>query len=352
MVFHTEALARLVALNLHERAKAVVADVPHDLLARAAAFLLLKDSKSSYAIEGESAPQDRIQRWGRIIGEAGRQPLDVDELVRLQRIVIGDSRFVHLGLRHDGGFVGEHDRATGTPLPDHISARPEDISSLIGGLLAFERDAAGKIDPVIAAAILAFGFIYIHPFSDGNGRIHRYLIHHALAQSGFNPPGVVFPVSSAILEKIDDYRKVLEDYSRRMLPFVDWEPTENNNVIVRNDTADFYRYFDATAQTEFLYECVRQTIEKDLPNETDFLRRYDQFQSRLTMLVDMPDRTIDLLFRFLSQNGGRLSNRAREREFDALTDTEAARIERIYDDVFGVFPEVQSQSDLDATPGT
>ena len=62
-----------------------MAEVPRDLLSRTAAFLLLKDSKSSYAIEGERAPQDRIQRWGRAIGEAGRRPIDLDEFLRLQR---------------------------------------------------------------------------------------------------------------------------------------------------------------------------------------------------------------------------------------------------------------------------
>jgi hypothetical protein len=92
-----------------------VDDVPKDLLARTAAFLLLKDSRSSYVIEGERPPQDRIQRWGRAIGEAGRVPLDESQLLRLQRIVIGDDRFVKLGLRVEGGFVGEHHRDTQRP---------------------------------------------------------------------------------------------------------------------------------------------------------------------------------------------------------------------------------------------
>ena len=111
-----------------------------------------------------------------------------------------------LGLRQDGGFVGEHDRESRMPLPDHISARHEDLPSLIDGMVAFDGGAALSLDPVVAAAVLAFGFVYIHPFEDGNGRIHRYLIHHVLAQRGFNPAGVVFPVSAAILERIDDYR--------------------------------------------------------------------------------------------------------------------------------------------------
>ena len=122
MIFRTEALRAFTARDLAERARAAVANVPRDLLARTAAFLLLKDSKSSFAIEGEHPPQDRIQRWGRAIGEAGRQPIDLDELLRLQRVVIGDARYVRLGLRHEGGFVGEHDRETGMPLPEHISA--------------------------------------------------------------------------------------------------------------------------------------------------------------------------------------------------------------------------------------
>jgi hypothetical protein len=43
----------------------------------------------------------------------------------------------------------------------------------------------------------------------------------------------------------------------------------------------------------------------------------------------------DLLFRFLHRNGGRLSHRSRTKEFAALTDEEAHRIEAINGEVFG-----------------
>jgi hypothetical protein len=238
-------------------------------------------------------------------------------------------------LRDEGGFIGEHDRETRLPLPVHISARAEDLASLVDGMVGFDRGAALKMDPVVAAAVLAFGFVYVHPFADGNGRIHRYLIHHALASRGFNPQGVVFPVSSAILERIDDYRRVLEDYSKRLLPIVNWEATRDGNVDVRGDTADFYRFFDATAQTEFLFECVRKTIDEDLPREAAFLASYDRFRAFVVEeIVDMPERTIDLLFRFLRQNNGRISRRAREKEFSALTDEEVTKLETAYGEEF------------------
>ena len=230
--------------------------------------------------------------------------------------------------------MGAHDRQTRMPLPDHISGRPDDLASLIDGMVAFDRGPSQKLDAVFAAAVLAFGFIYIHPFEDGNGRIHRYLIHHVLTQRAINPPGVVFPVSAAILERIDEYSRILEDYSRRLLQVIKWKPTENGNVNVQNNTADFYRFFDATPHAEFLYACVRKTIEEDLPSEIEFLRQYDEFSERVGNIVDMPDRIVDLLFCFLRQNKGRLSNRARKDEFAELTERETKRIERIFSDVF------------------
>lgn len=129
-------------------------------------------------------------------------------------------------------------------------------------------------------------------------------------------------------------RAALETYSQRLLPVVDWEPSENGNVRVLNDTADFYRFFDATPQAEFLYGCVQQTVERDLPEEAAFLQRYHRFRAAVGQLVDMPERLSDLLFRFLHQNGGRLSRRRRKREFAALRDDEVAQMETLYHEAF------------------
>ena len=335
MVRKTEALEHFVEQRLDEQAHEVIGRISGSVLARTAAFLLLKDSKSSYAIEGEAPPHDRIQRWGKAIGEAGKHPLDEDEFRRLQSIVIGkDNRFVKMGMRTEGGFIGEHDRDSRLPLPDHISARHQDLPDLLNGLIAFDHGYAGELDPVIAAAVLAFGFVYIHPFEDGNGRIHRYLIHHVLSARGFNPRGLVFPVSAAILDRIVDYRGVLESYSARLLPFIEWRPTPKMNVEVLNDTGDFYRYFDATPPAEFLYECVQRTVEQDLPEEAAFLERYDLFRTRVEAIADMPSSMIDLLFNFLKQNEGQLSKRARTTEFSMLTEEEVKAFEALYQELF------------------
>jgi hypothetical protein len=101
-------------------------------------------------------------------------------------------------------------------------------------------------------------------------------------------------------------------------------------VRVLNDTGDFYRFFDATPHAGFLYECVRQTIEQDLPNETNFLRSFDTFRAGIERMIDMPERTLNNLFVFLRQNNGALSKRARENEFAQLTADEVQKIEELY----------------------
>jgi hypothetical protein len=331
MVRRTKALEGYAAKGLDQIAREVVGRIHADIMARAAAFLLLSDSKSSFSIEGERPSAKRAVRWGQIIGAAGSRKLSITELERLQQIVIGDARFVPLGLRAEGGFVGTHDRTNNQPIPDHISARPEDLQSLVEGVIAYvARAVDGAVDPVVIAAAAAFGFVYVHPFSDGNGRLHRWLIHHVLAAAGYNPPGVVFPVSAAILRNIEGYRSVLESHSRPLLDCIDWRAGPNGNIEVLNNTGDYYRYFDATAHAEFLYRCVEQTIEQDLPEEVAYLQAYDRFAHGIQEIADMPAEKIELLHRFLRQENGRLSKRARENEFAALTDREAAQIEALY----------------------
>lgn len=336
MVRRTPLLEAFVEKKLDQQGREIVGRTPPDVMRRAVAFLLLSDSKSSFQIEGERPSAQRMERWGRVIGQAGSRPLSLKELERLQKIVIGDDRFVHLGMRKEGGFVGMHNRKTKEPMPEHISARPEDLKSLIAGIVEYDQRAVkGRIDPVVAAASIAFGFVYIHPFEDGNGRLHRWLIHHVLSIAGYNPPSIVFPVSVVICREAEEYRMVLESYSHPLLDLINWEPTITGNVHVKNDTADYYRYFDATSHSEFLYKCVENTIKYDLPEEVAYLEEYDRFSQMIQEILDMPKRKIDLIHDFLKQGKGHFSKRARAKEFKALTDEEIQQIETLYLKTFG-----------------
>ena len=104
---------------------------------------------------------------------------------------------------------------------------------------------------------------------------------------------------------------------------------------VLNETIDYYRYFDATPQTEYLFDCVDYTINTIIPDEVNYLIKYDAMKDWLDNRFQMPDRTVALLIMFLAQNNGRLSQRAKVKEFAAFTDHEVEIIEEAYKEYFG-----------------
>ena len=323
----------------------------HDtsMVKRAAAFLLLKDSQSSWAIENETAPRDRLERWGRATVAACHSPISLDVMVRLQEEVLADTRFVHRGVRDDGVFVGGRGR-NGEPLPDHIGARPEDIKNLMSDMV----DAAGVMlkndaQPALIAASIAFGMVYVHPFQDGNGRVHRALIHQALSRSQAVPADMPVPVTSSILADLAGYRSALEHVSEAILPYIVWRPTVNGNVEVLNDTSDLYRYFDLTPHVSFIEKCLTTAIEQDLPNEIDWLTRYDKAAGRISAGIDgMPSRLVGTMIGVILDNNGSLSKGKRKKLFPEMTDDEVAFVEETVGEAFGLASSDTEEAEMEA----
>lgn len=339
IIQRTEALEQQVDRNLSAAAAATIGKTGQQLIARAASFLLLADSKASFEIEGERPPRNRLERWGRAILEAGKHKLSQQEIYRLHKILLGDDRFTNEGYREDGVFLGERD-TNRDPLPEFIGARADNVHGLMAALhTCNERLRHSDVDAVLQAAIIAFGFVYIHPLEDGNGRLHRYLIHHVLAERKFAPPGIVFPVSSVMRDKIEEYRATLQAHSGPLMSFIEWRATPEHNVEVLNQTADLYSYFNCTGAAEYLYACVQHTIEQDLPREIAYLSARDDAQRRIMEYVEMPDHKADDLIMFIRNNEGALPKRRRSKEFKALSDEEVVRVEAIVEDAFGAFDD-------------
>jgi hypothetical protein len=155
-----------------------------------------------------------------------------------------------------------------------------------------------------------------------------------LAQKKFSAEGIIFPISASILDHLEAYRSVLESQSKPLLEVIEWEETPDHNVQVTHPTKDYYRFFDATKQAEFMFDCVNDTIENIIPQEINYLTNYDAFKQFLDKAFEMPDKWASKLVRFLEQNQGVISKRAREREFSALTQTDVERIEAAYRSTF------------------
>ena len=331
----TDTIRDFEKADLPEHCWQVVAGYSPELLKRALGYLYTRETKSSFEIEHIRPTSTRTERFVALLQTAEQEDFcRKPQLIEVQNRVV-DTRFRDSDYRSSQNYVGE--TVDWQKERIHFACpKPEDLADLMDGLTAAnERMNTGGVSAVIQAAAIAYGFVFLHPFEDGNGRIHRFLIHNILARRGFTPKGVMFPISASMLKNPADYNDSLEAFSRQLMPLVEYSLDEDGRMTVYNDTATWYRYIDMTSQAEALFRFIDQTIDTELAGELAFLVNYDKTRKAIQEIVDMPDRQIDLFIRFCLQNNDRLSARKRASHFDFLSDEEIASLEQAVLSAYG-----------------
>ena len=218
------------------------------------------------------------QRCGR-----DAEPLSQDALTELQAQILGP-RAIRYGVRRSPVFVGEVDGFT--EVVHYIAPHWDDAPALLTGLRAFAARTVGG-SPLVRAAVLSFGFVYIHPMSDGNGRISRFLINDVLRRDQAVPDPFVLPVSATITGSVVNrrgYDQVLELFSKPLMRQYHhaWRfGTEqvavdgvhyNLQFDAYRDALPAWRYLNLTEHVEYLAQVVQATIEHEMRKEAGTLR--------------------------------------------------------------------------------
>jgi hypothetical protein len=335
IVRKSQKLEELSSATLRDKVSETLHSYPDDLIRRATAYLYTKETKTSFEIENVVPGADRMARFVDLLRRAGREDfLTKQSLVDLQQAIV-EGRFAEEDYRDEQNYVGQSVRL-GNEIVHYVPPKPEDVNSLMDAFLETARRLTDSdLDPIIASAIVSFGFVFIHPFRDGNGRVHRFLIHHVLRRRNFTLPGLIFPVSATMLRERDKYDTILETVSKPVMELVEYDLDDEGRMVVLNETVDYYRYLDLTGVVEGLFDMIEGTIGVDLVEELDFLTCYDQAKSEVQLIVDLPDRLLDLFIRLVVQNRGQLSRRKRNSLFRMLEDDEVTLMERAVRDAFG-----------------
>ena len=343
LVRRSEKLKEGEARRLEARCREIVAQYPREIFTRAMRYFYTKESKSSFAIERETPDQKRAGRFVALLQQAERRNfLEKSALVEAQQIIV-EERFANAAYRsatNEQIYVGRS-IAPNREEVHFAGPKPEDLDALMHNFLEMAAGLISReeIPAIVAAGVVAFVFDFLHPFSDGNGRLHRFLIHHVLALRKFGPEGLILPISAVMLNRPQDYDDALEAFSIPLMKLVEYELDGQLRMIVLNETANHYRYIDCTPMVEALYEFVKETIEKELPAEVEFLQRYDAARRGMSEFVVLPDRAADLFVRLCLQNQGRLSNVKRKLDlFAKLDNDEIDALEVVVQRAFALAP--------------
>ena len=319
-----------------------------DLLMRSAVWLTVKESRASFAIEHEEQHTDRVQRFAAVMERrcgTWAAPLLPEHLTELQTEILGP-RATRYGIRQSPVFVGED--GFHTPVIHYIAPHWHETPAMLAGLQAFDDKTRGMA-PIVRAAAISFGFVYIHPLADGNGRLSRFLVNDVLRRDGAVPAPFILPLSATIMATAHTrrgYDQVLEVFSKPLLAKYGaayrFGPRQvgadgvayNFEFEAYADANHAWRYPDLTAHTEYLGDVIQATIGHEMRAEAGLLRTLRTAREAVKNVLDGPDRDIDRIIRAVREHGGRISGKLR-REFPVLADSElAAAVVQAINDVF------------------
>ncbi len=334
IVRKTELLERVQNADLKARCEEIVTTYPSEIIRRALSYLYKKETKSSFEIEHITPQASRAERFIAALQLAEKEDFcEKERLVDLQNRIV-DPRFKDGDYRKTQNYVGQTAMFQ-KEIIHYITPKPSDLPMLMQALIDSHKVMmGGEVPPLIHAAVIVYGFVFLHPFEDGNGRIHRFLIHNILSLRQMIPQGLMFPVSAVMLKNQEVYDASLEAFSKPLLQLIDYHLGDMGRMTVESESSVFYTYIDMTLQAEALSSFVEMTIEEELVQELTFLSNYDAARKALQEIIDMPDRLMDLFINLCLQNNGRLSASKRSAHFSFLTDDELVSMERVVRDSY------------------
>jgi len=333
LVRRTPTLDTWIKKDLGAKIAQVLANLEPELLARAVNYLYLAETRSSFAIEKEVPDSQRAERFRRLLERAGEDvPIEEQTFVAWQNVVVPRQRG-EASFRQKQNWLSRSGRSA--RVADFIPPAPADVSAMMEGVVKIGELVKSKTYPaVLAAACAAFGFVFVHPFLDGNGRLHRFLLHHLLRLGSFTPAGAIVPVSAAMERDIARYAEVLKHYSAPRTAMLDYRLDSDANFIdVKKQPRYLYAFFDATELCEFTFSCLERAIDQDLADEIAYLCAYDGAHRSLTRWLDAPQPELEKLIRYIAQNDGHLSRNKRG-QFPVISDDDIARAETQVSEAF------------------
>jgi Fic/DOC family len=183
----------------------------------------------------------------------------------------------------------------------HYVAPPAgDVKAMLEGLTTFVERTKGQ-SAVMRSAVAAFGFVYIHPLADGNGRVHRLLINDVLRRDKAIQDPMILPVSSVMDQGSAQrraYDQILDSISRPLMAHVrghyEFTPSQalypdgiHSNFVFNDDALarPVWRYLDLTAHVVYLADVIERTIREDMREESRIKRNHDRARAAIKSII-------------------------------------------------------------------
>lgn len=304
----TPEIKALLAQDILGQARAFIGAMDPDMVQRAVRWAYLSETEGSFAIERETPTGNRAEAFARLLSRAHEEvELTEDYLVELQNLTVLSAMDQAVQYRVQQNWLRRDMSVT------YVPPAPEHLLPIMEGLLDLANQKQTGIPPLVLGSLVSFGFVFAHPFMDGNGRLSRFLFHKIACRDADLPNGLVLPISMAMARHEDRYLQALCSFSA--LAREQWTVAKVSDMEFdcRFDGApEIYHYWDATSCVQFGLEMAQEALQHDLHEEVQFLHQFDRVYARLNREIDMNNNLMNLLARLLVQSQGTLSTNKRK----------------------------------------
>lgn len=138
-----------------------------------------------------------------------------------------------------------------------IAPKPDLVMDLINDLFNYIKENKDKINPLILSSVFHYEFVFIHPFSDGNGRMAR--LWQNIILSHWKEVFVYLPIESLIKKYQKEYYKVIDDC--------------NNSG-------------ESTEFIEFMLKMIDESLNNLLKNINKEVSNTDEYVNKLLEVMD------------------------------------------------------------------
>jgi Fic family protein len=134
---------------------------------------------------------------------------ELDDLLLAHKILMGEV------LTSAGSF-----RSVNVQVGEHIAPQPNMVNDLMTNLFAWLKNSDEHM--LLKSCIFHYEFEFIHPFSDGNGRIGR--LWQSVILNSFNPIFSLLPTESIVRDHQEEYYKAIENSTElgESTPFIEF----------------------------------------------------------------------------------------------------------------------------------
>lgn len=309
-VERTPAIEAALHADLLSQVHAFLDTLPREVRDRTLGWAYLDETRHSFAIERETPDEDRKRAFVQLLKQAHQRiPLSEDYLVDLQSSVVRNPFDRAAGFRTTQNWLGQGGR--GARAVSYLPPPPELARELMRSLMELANRRI-EVDPLVMASIVSFGFVYLHPFMDGNGRLSRFLFHHSLCRSGRLADGLLLPVSVAMHKHEADYAIALRSYSSPLRERwqVSWLDQDQFEFRFKGPPA-LYRYWNATEAVEFCLRMASHALEIELRQESAYILRYDHIERAVRTRFELRGSDLALLINSCLEHGS-ISQRRRD----------------------------------------